>query len=120
MTPEEKLRRNIIFGTIGYGAALVLGTAAGVRRAKAHDWYDRDCCSGFDCRPVSGVDTDGKPWSEIRQVEGGYEWTSSQSGKVHFFASDSPKVRPSRDGNYHACELPASQIAMCLYVPTFF
>lgn len=92
----------------------------------AHDWYDSDCCDIDDCRPISGVDAQGRPWSEIEQTADGYVWTSSKTGQVYRFretetmVSGKPRIRPSRDGRYHGCENPRPPAALCLYVPQMF
>lgn len=95
--------------------------------ANAHDWYDGDCCNVDDCRPISGVDAQGRAWSEVDQTADGYVWTSAQTGQVYKFretdrmTTGAPRIRPSRDGFYHGCESrygpPAS---LCLYVPSMF
>jgi hypothetical protein len=108
-------------------ASLFVAAMAWPSLAGAHEWYDTDCCDTRDCRPISGTNADGTRWSELREVEAGYEWTSSQTGRVYVFPHSSPKVRPSRNGEYHGCEIvvgegPANgaSIGMCIYIPLFF
>lgn len=90
-----------------------------ITKASAHSWYSPGCCNDTDCRPVSG-ERNGIPWSEIDDMGDHYIWRSSRSGLSHRFDKGSPKIKPSRDGYYHACELEKSKIPMCLYVPTLF
>ena len=89
-------------------------------KASSHEWYDIQCCSGNDCRAISGVSDAGVPWTEIEDAGDRYIWHSSKSGKTHEFLKSSESVKPSRDGFYHGCELPFTNRPMCLYVPLLF
>ena len=107
-------------------AVLILGSAAVltfVERADAHDWYDISCCSGHDCRPISGI-RNGEPWSEIADMGDHYLWQSSQTGETHRIEKDFRNIKPSRDGFYHGCELKQvyaqGHRVQCLYVPVMF
>jgi hypothetical protein len=65
---------------------------------KAHDWYDRDCCSKADCRPIDNCD-------EIQELPKGMaKW-----GKYLF-----DKVRPSQDNKCHVC-ITSWEKPMCVY-----
>lgn len=77
--------------------------------ARAHDWYDRDCCDAKDCRP--------SPVGEITLVPGGYEYRQEGTGPVHFFKIGDPKIRNSQDNRFHACPILYQQIPRCIYVP---
>ena len=92
-------------------------------KASAHDWYDISCCSGHDCRPISGI-RDGEPWSEIADMGDHYLWQSSQTGETHRIEKDFRNIKPSRDGFYHGCELKQiyaqGHRVQCLYVPVMF
>lgn len=87
----------------------------------AHSWYDPYCCNDKDCRPISST---AEGWSEVELTSVGYVWTSSRSGIRHIIPHGDERIRPSRDGDYHACELPDSPLgyeyARCLYVPMIF
>lgn len=123
-----------IISLMAYLAAIaILAIVIQIRPASSHSWYDQDCCTIDDCRPISGVDGSGQPWSEIEEVAGGYRWTSSKTGASHFIAADdrmangNPRIRPSRDGHFHGCETNGSYgpehsppVALCLYVPSMF
>lgn len=84
----------------------------------AHAWYDAYCCNDEDCRPVSNA---AEGWSEVELNSIGYVWTSSRSGIRHVIPHGDDRIRPSRDGEFHACELPDAALgyeyARCLYVP---
>lgn len=101
----------------GVVASLFIG------EAKAHDWYEIECCDTRDCRPISGM-KDGVAWSEIQDMGTHYLWTSAISGKTHKIPSGDPRVRSSRDGFFHGCEvtgdIPPDSHARCLYVPVMF
>ena|SRR5210317_1010936 len=80
-------------------------------------WYDAQCCNFRDCRPVSDLATG---YNEVTEVQGGWLWKSSVSGKEHFFPHGSEKIKPSRDGEYHGCETPNVHLPLCLYIPMLF
>lgn len=99
------------------GAAAVLTMGLTAAPAAAHDWYDAVCCSGEDCAELSfdavGQTTEGyvlsiEPQSHPTVNGGGQTW------KVPYGSS---RIRPSQDGNFHACVLKKSQRLACLYVP---
>lgn len=87
--------------------------------ARAHSWYDSDCCSEDDCRELdpSEVKSDGKD---------GWIWTSKRSGMVWKFpakAGESKRLRTRMDEHFHGCEAPllddrnsrAEWISYCFY-----
>ena len=67
-----------------------------------HSWYDHECCSDTDCRPVLAEDLD--------EVEPGV-WKYLPTGNMF----RGPQVRPSRDANFHVC-IGASGTSYCVYV----
>lgn len=106
---------------VGVGILLAFWLAGKIlpSKAEAHSWYSYDCCSGFDCRPISG-EREGIPWSEVRDMGDHYEWRSPKTNVTHKIPKSSDRVRPSQDGNYHGCELAYDRKFMCLYVPMMF
>jgi hypothetical protein len=75
--------------------------------AKAHSWYDPQCCSGQDCEAI--------PESAITLVEGGYRvrYKAKLGLEVDVIVPFS-EARMSRDGSHHGC---ANQKKfLCLYV----
>jgi hypothetical protein len=93
---------------------------------KSHSWYDAACCNEQDCRVIDGSSVTYDAANKI------YYWKSDLSGKTHAFHEDNissvdgkPKVRISRDGEYHGCERntadrPGSSeswVGYCLYIP---
>jgi hypothetical protein len=74
----------------------------------AHSWYEPECCSGQDCDPLTRE-------SSVISVRGGYQVTVRPGAPTVFFSQD--KVRPSRDGLYHACISLSAGTPICLYVP---
>lgn len=60
-----------------------------VKYAVAHSWYDPQCCSGSDCRPVSAEDVieTEKGWKHLPT---GIEFTHDM-------------VKPSKDRHFHVC-----------------
>jgi hypothetical protein len=108
-----------IFLTIG---AIVMSCS----EASSHSWYDSACCNEQDCRLIDGSSVTYDAANKI------YYWKSDLSGKTHAFHEDNissvdgkPKVRISRDGEYHGCERntadrPGSSeswVGYCLYIP---
>ena len=66
---------------------------------KAHEWYDRECCSNTDCRPIASC-------SEIEDLgKGQAKW-----GKYIF-----DKVKPSQDNKCHVC-ITSWDKPMCAYI----
>lgn len=57
--------------------------------ARGHGWYDPQCCSDTDCRPVHA--------DEVIETERG--WKHLPSGVE--FTRD--MVKPSRDRHFHVC-----------------
>ena len=84
-------------------AALAL---AWVQVAMAHSWYDHDCCSDNDCKPIEAED--------VKTLPDGYEVTFA--GRVFQVPYDDPRIKRSKDLGYHACEYPKEELR-CLYVP---
>lgn len=95
---------------------LCLAVAFGCSQARAHSWYDMDCCSDADCWPM-GTDRDAKE-PDPKVVPGGY---LTHDG---VFVAEKD-TRPSRDGRFHVCRYGGSLKAgvivtrkgLCLYVP---
>lgn len=92
------------------GVALVL-QLVGFRTASTHEWYEAECCSGKDCRPV--------PSKDVRENADG-TWTYLPEG-VHFTVN---QVRRSKDARVHVCyvcQLDESGRrncwGRCLYLP---
>ena len=80
-------------------AAMVLMLLA--TGAMAHSWYDLSCCSDNDCHPIADC-------SEIKEVDGGYEWQ-----KVFFKREN---LKASHDNQCHVCVLN-DFAGLCLYMP---
>lgn len=66
-----------------------------------HSWYDPECCSTADCRPV--------PSYEVEEIGPGV-WLHRPTG----LKFEGNKVRPSRDKNYHVCI--AGNFPYCIYI----
>jgi hypothetical protein len=73
--------------------------AIGASKAKAHSWYDWECCHEQDCKPVDQ--------EEVEEIGGG-KWLHKPTKQP--FES----VRPSKDGRFHACILYGKP--KCLYI----
>jgi len=68
---------------------------------RVHDWYDSDCCSKSDCRPIESC-------SEIEELtEGRVKWNG------YIFRKDN--VRPSKDSKCHFC-ITGWKVPMCAYI----
>lgn len=55
-----------------------------------HSWYDPECCSDTDCRPVVA--------SDVAET-GNSEWTYLPTGNKF----TGHQIKPSRDGRFHVC-----------------
>lgn len=74
---------------------------------KIHDWYAPECCSGQDCAPLP-------EGASVDSVRGGDAVRLTPGSAPVFFPH--AKVRPSQDGDYHAC-VSSTGTPFCLYVP---
>lgn len=105
--------------------AFFLLSAATAAPTKAHSWYEAACCNEEDCRVI---DPSSVTYDAANRV---YIWRSDLSGKTHVFHEDNvssvdgkPKVRMSRDAQWHGCERntadkpgsAASWVGYCLYI----
>lgn len=85
-------------------------------RARAHSFYDQECCSGQDCAPVEKVEYvagalyNGPP-GQVDPLPVMVVTTRHGMAAV----PRNMKVRPSPDGRLHACILNGRLI--CIYVP---
>lgn len=108
---------------VTYVVALFLIMSFAVDLARSHSWYEPACCDTRDCRQISGV-RGGEPWSEIVDHGDAYVWESSETGKTHIIPKSDERIRPSRDGFYHGCEITGEHIEdaypQCIYVPVLF
>lgn len=101
--------------------AVTLALASIVPLVNAHDapagWtYGWDCCNITDCRQVSG--SASKSRVTVTEVTGGYR--VNRPGTIpDFIPWDSPKIRPSKDDEYHWCSAGGGDTGatICLYVP---
>lgn len=100
---------------------LVVTLSSIVPMANAHDaplgWaYGWECCNTTDCRQVSG--SASKSYVTITEVTGGYR-VNRPGTTPEFIPWDSPKVKSSKDGEYHWCSSGGSDTTntICLYVP---
>lgn len=58
-----------------------------------HSWYDHDCCSDQDCKPV--------PATDVVEIEGG--WKYLPTGAIFRDTPEKKRIRPSQDRNFHVC-----------------
>jgi hypothetical protein len=74
-----------------------------------HSWYDQDCCSDRDCRPV--------PCEEISNVAGGWIWRHG-GWRIYF---DKRNLRVSQDDGCHVCIITDDNSVLprgnCIYLP---
>ena len=83
--------------------AVVILIVAFMLNARAHGWYEWECCSDSDCAPFAPDDAVTTP--QGYRIKG--TWTVPY---------DAPQIRPSHDHDYHLCEYPKGTVR-CLYVP---
>lgn len=86
-----------------------------ITQAKAHDWYDSDCCSTQDCAPapVGSVTATDTGWQVI--ILPG-EHPMVKRNVSTFVPFGDPREKRSKDARFHACITPGQRF-LCLYVP---
>lgn len=74
--------------------------------ANAHSWYDGDCCSDRDCRPISASEVRELAWDRVLDLVSGQEVRGAQ-------------IRQSKDGDWHICNVAGDRKArpLCVYRP---
>lgn len=82
-------------------ALAVAITIFNIKKARAHGWYDADCCSTTDCFPV-------RP-EAVLEIEGGWKYLPTG---VEF--KDKSRIRPSKDRNFHVCI--SNGRPLCIYI----
>ena len=73
----------------------------------ARHWYDKDCCSCDDCRPVKPGEV------EAYADEVGEGFRHVETGKVWYWRNSN--LRPSKDGGDHICWPPGWVYPNCFY-----
>lgn len=86
---------------IGGTFAFLLWLASLVVDVRAHSFYPADCCSGTDCAPIAEA--------RVRPAFAGY-----MIDGVHYVPM--AQVKPSPDGEYHAC-FPKPETLRCFWAP---
>lgn len=73
-------------------------------------WYDRDCCSNRDCEPI--------PEEAVSVTQAGQWHVRYINFNGALVDADVPRarIRPSRDGRFHACSTPVGNL-LCFYIP---
>jgi len=107
---------SILFVWGAVALCALLGVAmfmlAASKSARAHEWYDRACCSERDCYSISA--------DEVEALTNG-DWRVKATGDV--FSGPHGKsmnhVRFSPDGQFHRCSWNGDRKmpSICLYVP---
>lgn len=98
------------------GAAALIGAYAS--DADAHEavsgWsYPMQCCSGYDCRPIGGSESDKA--ERVYETALGYRFLTSDE----VIPYGDPRVKVSPDGEYHWCTVQGKSDGktICLFVP---
>lgn len=73
--------------------------------AAAHSWYDLDCCSAKDCAPIPAAAVTVEPEGYRVTLRPGDHFMVT-APLTAFFAHGNPNLRPSQDGDWHACVIP--------------
>lgn len=110
MTSHDPGQRDSWLVLVLAAAALLL--ALWFYPAKAHEWYDHDCCHAMDCSPVQST----------AQVQlAGEKLPTLVVTTIHGTApmTQQTKVRPSKDNALHACITASDNgpFLRCLYLP---
>ncbi|MBB3975963.1 hypothetical protein GGQ64_001150 [Rhizobium azooxidifex] len=103
-----RLVRPVLVFVVVVGGTVASGNP---RPARAHSFYDLECCSNRDCMPV--------PDEEIMATKEG--WRVRTTGEV--IGYDSWPIKHSPDGRFHRCaglgNFGPKGRTQCLYVPDF-
>ena len=105
----EAERKKNMWRALFIGALLVIGLQfLAMSYAKAHSWYEPECCSDKDCEPI--------PPETVQVTPSGYLW----AGILIPFA----EARISMDRDYHVCRgqytgilIQPSMKKPCFYAP---
>lgn len=111
----------VLWLLLGLGLGALCGVALMVQPVRAHDaiptaakpngWsYPLACCSGYDCREVTGG-----PGGLVREHGNGYEIATT--GEV--IPQTDAKIKLSPDGQFHWCSKGGRDDSdtICLFVP---
>lgn len=85
--------------------------------ARAHSWYDPECCSTTDCAPapVGSVLATRNGW--VVEIPPFGHPSVGASGWVGTFPYGDTRIKESQDEDFHVCIGVATQAGFCLYVP---
>lgn len=85
-----------------------------VAQARAHSWYDHDCCHEKDCSEVTNTSQVQLTGEKLPTLV-----VTTRFGTAPL--TPQTKVRQSKDNNMHACILPGEMgsppYLHCLYLP---
>ena len=104
--------------------AVLAGLMTLAHRARAHDWYPIECCSGMDCAPVEKVEIEpAEAFTANALIPPAYAAPSAmvvttKHGTV-IVPANFPR-RESKDGQLHACMRPkqdGSMRLLCIFFP---
>lgn len=95
------MKRRVIIG-----AVLTIACIAWTPSAGAHEWYPPECCSGYDCAPIS----------EMERLPDGSLLVSNTNGDSTVFPAGF-QVRIPEDDGRHACIAPYTKRPICLFLP---
>lgn len=75
--------------------------------ARAHDWYDKDCCHNKDCAPITKIEQSGS----------GLEITTTMSNSLGLtgVVTKYTSFRLSKDKEEHACINKNTNQVICYY-----
>lgn len=98
-------------GKFALGVAVMSLPLAGISSfcappAKAHSWYPRSCCNGYDCSPIKS----------LQRLPDGSMIITNENGDTATFPAGF-EINIPEDGRRHACISPYSKRSICLYLP---
>lgn len=82
-------------------------------------WYSTKCCNLRDCAPVKMKTVQSTPNGYLVTLSPEDHFTLIPRGRtlVELIPYDDDKIKPSQDGDYHACVNATNMYLYCLYVP---
>lgn len=83
-----------------------------MNQAKAHDWYEQDCCHSKDCAPVT----------KVEKAADGELMTNSHGTFLVRTHDTSISRRPSQDNQIHICaqKYLTQYRVVCVYYPALY
>lgn len=119
MSRTHRIRNALLLAyAIWLGAFLLIAAigAAWAHQAPSGWQYDHACCSNRDCAPVPARMIRATPDGLRVAIPAGAHPFVTGDDLVEIVPYADPRLRPSGDGDHHACISPSRRV-LCIYLP---